>query len=220
MKALKQREIFSVQGFFDQLILVYANFESMEITKKDLNKVKQKNKQPFSTFISGFGKNMLEAWGINWNDQIAKTFLNNVVNNEMHKNFIGIFIPKIYTVYCIIFYGMNNQFEALQSKDVMTATVIKITRNAKSFTTVNSTTTNDEIDWELPNMTSSATKTVKKPAGRRKTKWGFPAIIKRKKNVFVVGHRVNRSIFYFFCTTAGGNGYDDDDDPKNYYRKN
>lgn len=39
--------------FFDQLILVYDNFEYIKTTRKNLNKMKQRNKQPFSTFISG-----------------------------------------------------------------------------------------------------------------------------------------------------------------------
>ena len=53
---MKQREIFSIQFFFDQLILVNDNFEFMEITTKNLNKMKQKYKQPLLTFISGFEK--------------------------------------------------------------------------------------------------------------------------------------------------------------------
>ena len=56
VKTMIEREIFSVQGFFDQLILVYDNFQSMEIATRELNKMKQRNKQPFSTFISGFEK--------------------------------------------------------------------------------------------------------------------------------------------------------------------
>ena len=53
---MTEREIFSVKRFFDQFILIYHNFQSMEIAPKKLNKMKQRNKQPFSTFISGFEK--------------------------------------------------------------------------------------------------------------------------------------------------------------------
>ena len=56
IKTMTEREIFSVQRFFDQLILIYNIFQSMEIITKKLNKMKQQNKQPFSTFISGFEK--------------------------------------------------------------------------------------------------------------------------------------------------------------------
>ena len=77
-----------------------------------------------------------------FNDQITKTFFNNVFNNKMHKIFIGFFIPTIYTVYCIIFHGMNNQFETLRVKNGMTTKVIKVSKN---FTTV-SFTTNDVMD--------------------------------------------------------------------------
>ena len=120
---------------------------------------------------------MLKTKKINFNDQITKTFFNNVFNNEMHKAFIGFFIPAIYIVYCTMFHGMNNQFEVLRVKDETTMTVVRVTR---SYTTVNSTT-NDEMDWEFTNVTSSATRTAKKPTERRKTKWVFPAIIKEKK---------------------------------------
>ena len=63
VKVMTERETFSVQGFFNQLIIVYDNFQSMEITVKELNKMKQGNKQSFSAFISGFEKNMLETGG-------------------------------------------------------------------------------------------------------------------------------------------------------------
>ena len=182
---MTEREIFWVQRFFDQLILVYNNFQSMEITAKKLNKMKQWNKQPFSTFISGFEKKMLKTGGMDFNDQITKTFFNNVLNNEMHKIFIGSFIPIIYTVYCTMFHGMNNQLEGLRSKNGTATTVIKV---IGSFTTVNSTT-NDEMDWEFINVTSLSTKMTKTltktPTKTKKTKWVFPTIInKRGKKLF------------------------------------
>ena len=40
VKAMTEREFFSVQRFFDQLILVYDNFQSMEIVAKESNKMK------------------------------------------------------------------------------------------------------------------------------------------------------------------------------------
>ena len=53
---MAEQEKISVQFFFDQLILAYDNFQSIKIAAKKLNKMKQKSKQPFSTFISGFEK--------------------------------------------------------------------------------------------------------------------------------------------------------------------
>ena len=111
---MTEREIFSVQRFFDQLILIYDNFQSMEIAIKKLNKMKQKNKQPFSAFISGFKKKMLKTGGMDFNDQITKTFFNNALNNEMHRALIGFFIPAFYIAYYTMFHGMNNQFEVLR----------------------------------------------------------------------------------------------------------
>ena len=63
VKTMAEREFCSVQFFFHQLILVYDNFQSMEIAAKKLNKMKRKKKQPFSTFISGFEKKKLETGG-------------------------------------------------------------------------------------------------------------------------------------------------------------
>ena len=135
---------------------------------------------------------MLETGGINFNDQITKTFFNNAFNNEMHKTLIGFFIPAIYIAYYTMFHGMNNKLETLRTKDETTTTVIKITGNS---TTVDSIT-NDEMDWE-PTVTNSSTKMV-----GRKTKWDSPAIIteKKKKTCFRcgnVGHRVNKRFFFF-----------------------
>ena len=92
-----------------------------------------------------------------------------------------------------MFHKMNNQFQVLRLKNGTTTTVIKVIAD---FTTVNSTT-NDEMDCEFT-VTNSFTKIVK-----RKTKWGFPDIIKTKKNkkscfrCGIVGHRVNKCIFLF-----------------------
>ena len=119
--------------------------------------MKQKNKQPFSTWISDFEKKLLKTGGMDFNDQITKTFFNNVFNNKMHKTFIGFFIPAIYIVYYTIFHVMNNQFETLRVKNGTTTTVIKV---AKSFTTINSTT-NAVMDWEST-IPSSFTKMVRK----------------------------------------------------------
>ena len=86
---------------------------------------------------------MLETGGIDLNNQITKTFFNNVLNNEMHKTFIGFFIPAIYIVYYTMLHGINNQFEILRMKDeTTTTTVIKVIGNS---TAVNSTTS-DEMD--------------------------------------------------------------------------
>ena len=108
VKIMTERETFSVQRLFDQLILAYNNLQSMEIAAKELNKIKQGNKQPFFTFIWGFGKKMLETGGMDFSDQITKKFLNNALNNEMHKAFIGFFIPATYIAYYTILRGINN----------------------------------------------------------------------------------------------------------------
>ena len=185
---MTERETFSVQGLFDQLILAYDNPQSMEIAAKELSKMKQGNKQPFSTFISGFEKKMLETGGMDFSDQVTKTFLNNAFNNEMHKTFIGFFIPATYIAYCTMLHKTNNRLKALRSKNWTTTTVTRIT---KSFTTVNSIM-NDEMDWE-PTVTNSFTKMVK-----QKAKWVSPAIItkrREKRACFrcgIVGHRVNK----------------------------
>ena len=141
-----------------------------------------------------------------FNDQITKIFFNNVFNNEMHKTFIGFFMPAIYIVYCTMFHGIINQFEVLRVKNGMTTTIIKAT---KSFIMVNSTT-NDEMDWEFTNMTSSTTRTAKKPTERKKTKWVFPAIIKGKKKIYfrcgIVGHSVYNfppPLFFFARRPVG-----------------
>ena len=41
---MTERGNFSIQRFFNQLILIYDNFQSMEIVTKKLNKMKQGNK--------------------------------------------------------------------------------------------------------------------------------------------------------------------------------
>ena len=102
VKIITEWENFSVQFFFYKLILTYDNPQSMEITAKNLNKMKQ-GKPPFSTFISNFEKKMLETGKIKFNNQNTKIFLNNVLNNKMHKTFIGLLVPATYIEYCTMF---------------------------------------------------------------------------------------------------------------------
>ena len=148
------------------------------------------HEQRFLSLISGLEKKWKRG-GINWNDQIMKTFFNNGFNNEMHKLFIALFILAVYIVYYNMFHGMNNQFEILRSKNGMTTTLMKIIKNTKSFTTVNSTTTNDIMDWEYI-ITSSFTKMARK----KTTKWVSPAFIKKIRSG-IVGHKINKYVFLF-----------------------
>ena len=143
VKTMTGRENFSVQKLFDQLILIYDNFQSMEIAAKKLYKKKQKINNRFQRSFRVSKKKLLKTKGMDFNDQITKTFFNNVLNNEMHKTLTSFFIPAFYIAYCTMFHGMNNQFEILRSKiGTTTTTVIKITKN---FIMINSTT-NDEMD--------------------------------------------------------------------------
>ena len=54
---------------------------------------------------------------MDFNNQITKTFFNNALNNEMHKTFIGFFIPAIYIAYCTMFHRRNNQIKILRVKN-------------------------------------------------------------------------------------------------------
>ena len=70
--------------------------------------------------------------------------------------------------------------------DQVTENGNKSYRECKEFYHDNSTT-NDAMDWESINVTSSIAKTAKKPTEKRKAKWVSPAIIKGKKELaFVV----------------------------------
>ena len=77
--------------------------------------MKQKIKQPFSTFISGFEKKIKNGGdGFQWSNH--EKLFQQAFNNEMHKKFIGIFIPATFIAYCTMFHGMKNQFKILQVK--------------------------------------------------------------------------------------------------------
>ena len=60
---MTERDIFSVQRFFNQLILIYDSFQSMEITTKNLNEMKQKNKKHFRHSFRVSKKKMLKTGG-------------------------------------------------------------------------------------------------------------------------------------------------------------
>ena len=100
VKTMTEREIFSVQKLFDQLILVYDNFQSMEITAKELNKMKQKNKQQFSAFISGFEKKKCWRRG-GWISMIKSRKRSSTTPSIMKciKLSSAFFIPATYTAW-------------------------------------------------------------------------------------------------------------------------
>lgn len=73
---MKQHGINSVVMLFNQLRLVYNNPVSTEIATKKSKAMEQKGKS-FATFLPGFEKTMLEAGGVQWDEQVKKTFLIN-----------------------------------------------------------------------------------------------------------------------------------------------
>ena len=104
-----------MKDFIAQLRLIYNNPESREITARKLNDMKQRSK-PFSAFISGFEKTMLEIGNLNWDEQIKKTFLNNAININLQETLVVTPIPATYINYCDLLHKVNNNLEALRIK--------------------------------------------------------------------------------------------------------
>ena len=123
MQVMLQIGTFLVKNLIAQLRLAYDNPESLEIAVKKLNDMRQKSK-PFSVFISGFEKTMLEVGGLNWDEQVKKTFLNNAINTSLQEAIIATPIPATYVGYCDLLHGMNNNLEALRTKKSVKLVVI------------------------------------------------------------------------------------------------
>ena len=169
VQAMIQFGTFSVKNFIAQLRLIYDNPESREITARKLNDMKQRSK-PFSAFISGFEKTMLEVGGWNWDEQIKKTFLNNI---NLQETLVVAPIPTTYVGYCELLHGVNNNLKSLQAKKKREIGGNSPTNKSAGNIAGNSTTnsvesTTDEINWSpTTNVPVSATTATTK----RRANW-------------------------------------------------
>ena len=203
VQGMIQFGIFSVKNFIAQLRLVYNNPESREITARKLNDMKQRSK-PFSAFISGFEKTMLEIGSLNWGEQIKKTFLSNAINISLQETLVVTPIPTIYIGYYDLFHGVNNNLKALRIKKKREiGGNLPANRSTGSFTgnfTRNSVeNTTDEMDW-LP--TTNVAVSVTTATTKRKTKWVSQKVIDERKvkgacfRCGMAGHKVGNCSFF------------------------
>ena len=191
-----------VKNLIAQLRLAYDNPESLEIAVKKLNDMKQRSK-PFSVFISGFEKTMLEAGNLNWDEQMKKTFLNNAINTSLQEAIIATPIPATYVGYCDLLHGVSNNLEVLRAKKKReigdnSPTNRNVKNIAGNFTPNLVESTTDEMDWSLTtNVDASATTATTK----RRAKWVSQEVINERRakgacfRCGMAGHRVGNCSF-------------------------
>ena len=102
---------------FAQLKLAYDNPESMEIAARKLNVMKQGGKS-FSSFISGFEKTMLETGGLQWDEQVKKTFLNTAITTDLQEALVATRFRLPTLVIENLLHGVNNNLESLRTKKI------------------------------------------------------------------------------------------------------
>ena len=202
VQAILQIKTFLVNDLIAQLRLVYDNPESREITVRNLNDMRQ-GSNPFSAFISGFEKTMLEAGSLNWDEQIKKTFLNNAINISLQKKLVVTPILAIYIDYCDLFHGVNNNLEALRIKKKReiggNLPANRSTGNSAGNFTGNSVeSTTDEMGWSpTTNLTAVTTATT-----NRRARWVFQEVIDERRakgacfRCGMAGHKVGNCSFF------------------------
>lgn len=105
--------IATVQGLYSQLRIAYDDQESADRAARKLNVIRQGTK-PFKSFLAEFERTMLDAGGLDWSDQVKKTFLSNSISIEIQKALVATPTPARYIEYCALLHTTSSNLEALR----------------------------------------------------------------------------------------------------------
>lgn len=166
-----------------QLQLAYNDSESAERAARKLSILRQGTK-PFSAFLAEFERTLLDAGGIDWADQVKKTFLNNTLSKELQTAIIATPIPATYRDYCSMLQTVSYNLESLRGSRYQKSNE----RDTPAYPAADST-----MDWEPTPVSTAITSTV-----QRRAKWVSQETMDQRKArgvCFRCGgsdHRVNR----------------------------
>ena len=102
-------------GLLYQLQIAYDDPESAERAARKLNTLRQGTKA-FNSFLAEFERILLDAGGIDWTDQVKKTFLNNSLSTELQTAIIATPIPASYREYCTLLQMVSHNLDSIQNR--------------------------------------------------------------------------------------------------------
>lgn len=151
-----QQGALTPDGLLYQLQIAYDDPESAERAARKLNTLRQGTKS-FNLFLAEFERTLLDAGGIDWSDQVKKTFLNNSLSSELQTAIIATPVPASYRDYCSLLQMVSYNLENLQ--------------NRKQFRPNKATQArpvDDTMEWEPTTVAVSAAIPI---TGAKRAKW-------------------------------------------------
>jgi hypothetical protein len=141
----------SVEGLISQLQAAYADNESAERAARKLNMMRQGSK-PFSTFLAEFDRTILDAGGLDWSDQVKKTFLSNGLSAELQTALVATPTPELYRDYCTLLHTVSANLEAVRKRRQRDGGY-----TLSKASTVETLVAEDTMEWEsTPAVTAAA----------------------------------------------------------------
>jgi hypothetical protein len=99
VSSVEGTDAMTVQNLLAQLKAAYDDVEATERASRKLAQLKQGGRS-FNNFLAEFDRTLLDAGGLNWNDQVKKTFLGNCLSTELHTAIVATPVPATYRAYC------------------------------------------------------------------------------------------------------------------------
>lgn len=165
--SVQSTPLMTVEGLISQLKAAYDDNETAERASRKLSTMKQ-GARTFSAFLADFDRTILEAGGLDWADQVKKTFLTNCISYELQSAIVATPAPASYREYCALLHGVSTNLEALHRR--------KSRAPEPAYETKTSSSAEDVMDWEPQAATQAS---VVRP--RQRATWVSQTILDQRR---------------------------------------
>lgn len=165
--SVQSTPLMTVEGLISQLKAAYDDTETAERASRKLSTMKQ-GARTFSTFLADFDRTILDAGGLDWVDQVKKTFLTNCISYELQNAIVATPTPASYREFCTLLHSVSANLEALHRR--------KPRASEPTYGVKTSPSEEDTMDWE-PQGASQAS--VVRP--RQRATWVSQATLDQRR---------------------------------------
>lgn len=165
--SVQSTPLMTVEGLIGQLKAAYDDNETAERAARKLSTMKQ-GARTFSAFLAEFDRTILDAGGLDWVDQVKKTFLTNCISYELQNAIVATPTPASYREFCILLHSVSANLEALRRRKPPAPEPAYDPRIPPSR--------EDTMDWE-PQVATKAS--VVRP--RQRAAWVSQAILDQRR---------------------------------------
>jgi hypothetical protein len=160
------------QDFLNYLTIMFTDPNEKARALDRLRSLYQAPNESFATFIPKFEREILDAGGTNWTDEVCINYLDGALNNKLHQALLSIIqIPQNYHEYVQLLHTLGSRLDGMEysRKRYMQHNTEKQS-NTKTPITQASAATEESMDWEPTKANRTLTKEDKALQGKR-AKW-------------------------------------------------